>query len=236
LALVGWLFLPLTQPLALDPECTADPRVRLVVAGQLFAIPRGYQPNVYAAIDDGYELLAWPICQRPQDATIKTRMFSIHPGEQPGFVEDELTRPLRAFQIEVHESQASYRSPREAYTDALNYLQQRGVQVEHLREVGGFRAYDSAPKARHLYLALPETLTSRDGAPLVIECTAAVSGTSQLASGRVCRTNAYQEIFEGVVFGYDFYDGTEPISTWQIRHQQIRSLIMNMRIGPEVQR
>lgn len=228
LAIVFWCLWPAVRSPA-DPACITDPTLRLNVGWQIFAVPRKYLPNVYIVTTESHDLLSRPICQRPEDPPINTRMFSIHPGEQPGFVEDDLTKPLGAFQIEIHKRRPSYRTAREAYEDALAYLEQQGVRLEDLPVRGGFRAYDTLPKGRHIYVALSVAGRSPGDVPLVIECSApGVAAISKEASGRMCRTAGYQEVVDDIVVHYDFRDGDVPVSSWLALDRQIHAFVMSM--------
>ena len=232
-ALAGW-YLWKAAPPQPDPACTADPKLRLVIGGQYFEVPRTYLPNIYVASAKGDDLLARPICQRPSDSPIIANMLSIHPGEQPYFVDDEFTRPLKAFQIEIHERQPSYQTARAAYKEALDFIVRQGFRLEDLPEKNGFRAYDSLAEGRHIYVALSNASDSRDDVPLVIECSApGVRSVSIWSSGRICRTSGYQTLFEGVVMRFDFYDGAHPVSTWLERDRQIRALIASIHVDNE---
>jgi hypothetical protein len=223
-AFMGWCAGPSPPP---DPACTADPELRVNLGDRLFAVPRDYLPSIYVDTGSGLSLLASPICQRP-DSPIETKAFSIEPGRQPYFEEDARTRPIWRVQVYVRDRVLPHRAPRDAYSEALRYIESAGVEPDELPRQQGFIAFDSPERGRHVYIALPGTIASLDDAPVVIDCSAPpLRSPAGTYFGRPCRTS-YYAVSDAAVVRYKFYDGRYPIATWGKLDADVREFVRSM--------
>ena len=228
LALAGWLAFPSAQP---DPLCTADPELRVRVGDQLFAVPRDYLPNLYVDTGSGPSLLQRPICQRPEDPPIDVARFSLHVGEQPGFREDAFARPIWDVNVETLSRHAIARDQREVYERALRNIESHGVRLDDLPLKHGFMAFDSLARGKHIYIAAPDTITSLDEHPFVMECLLPPlrSPDKDVYFGRSCRS-PYYRYSEEIIVHYQFYDGQYPIATWKDLDGSVRKFVRAMEI------
>jgi len=215
-----------------DPACTADQNLRLIVGGQLFAVPRAYLPNIYS----GSVILQNPICQGSLDPPIASEHFSIHVGDQAYFRADALTRPIWHVRVEIRSRQLPYRRSEEVYRDALRYIEAQGVRLDELPRKHGFIAYDGEGHML-IYIALPGTIATLDDAPFILECSARgvwspdpTTRGQWIYIGRPCYTS-YYTFSDAVVGRYKFDDGEHPPSTWKALDMEVRRFVRSMQDG-----
>jgi hypothetical protein len=229
IGLVGWCALPSAQ---LDPDCSAEPNLRVRVGDQPFAVPRGYVPSIYVQAASGLKLMPHPICQRPDDPPIEAKAFLIDPGRQPYFAKDARTRPIWRVQLEVRDRQLPHRKPPDTYAEALRYIESagQGVRLNDLPRKQGVIAHDRLEQGRHTYIALPGTIGSLDDAPIVIECTGPpLRSPAGTYFGRPCRTS-YYTFSDAIVIRYKFYDGRYPVSTWKGLDARVRGFVRSLQV------
>jgi hypothetical protein len=230
-AFAGWPAFPSAQP---DPLCTAAPELRLRVGDTLFAVPRDYLPNVYVDTGSGPSLLQGPICQRPEDPPIDVARFSVHVGEHPGFREDAFARSIWDVNVEILSRQAIDRDQREVYERAVRDVESYGARLDDLPLKHGFIAFDRVEQGRHIYIAAPDTITSLDEHPFVMECLLPPlrAPNKDVYLGRSCQS-PYYGYAEGIIAHYQYYDGQYPIAAWKDLHGSVRKFIRSMEVEKE---
>lgn len=230
--LAGLIAWPVVASAGSDPDCTADPNLRIKIGDALLSVPRRYAPNIFVP-KGKYVGHAKDICQRPDDPAIESRGITIRPGTDR-LIElepDSITEPVWHVQIRIRKHLARFRTPEKAYEDVVDLIESNGRRLTALPQKHGFFADDSASRGPHYYIAPQETTAWLDPAPLVIECSSvelSTPGGRGIYYGRDCGTNVYYRFSDTLAVRYKFYDGRHPVETWTELDVSVHAFVQSL--------
>ena len=151
-------------------ECHSTPAVRVTVGGELFIVPRAYQPFVSPARKNEFDP-KW-LCQCPTDPPLEADKISLNFNGRRGSI-DESSRTVKGIQIFITRGGTSRKTSQRNLSRHAERLQESGQSIRDLPIIGGFFAFPPDHQYPQFYFSQLDKLVSPDGIRIVFWCTEA---------------------------------------------------------------
>lgn len=211
-----------------DEACFEGSVVKVRIADQLFAIPRGYRPFISDVEGNTVSVRRCSsAAQKRLDQPIEAKRFSIT-AHLSTFEPNKFTIPISGVQVFLSRSWLPKPISRHVFSRVVASVEKSGRTIDELPRVGDFLAFSPAGLEPATFIAAPGTLETPDGYPVTFNCLGPPRARQRTGDthGRLCSTSyGYSD---AVMIQYRFWEGHHPAARWAEIDSAVRVFVRHL--------